>query len=208
MYSSSCSVILIKLKEEVGWNLSRKRNLDLDKIVEEATILIGTEGLAKTTLPSLAKVLDVRSQSLYHYVANRHQLFSLVAASRIKLLHQQLVEQLMGLSGTAALLKFADVTRAFVLKDTALGQILYHFNEYQNDAAINDGISSIIKLGQKFNLSKQSTVSPHALIGAVLGYVFFDRSAAFADEDPEEANHNYHQMILRLVDPAASLQEN
>lgn len=188
--------------------MASKRSLDLNKIIEQAAAMIKEKGLSYISLPNLAKRLNVRSQSLYHYVANRRQLLSLVAASRIKKLHDKLVEQLMGLSGNDALICFADITRNFILQDAALVQILYHLNEYQNDDAINQAIMSIIELGEKFNLHKDSLVSLHALIGAVLGYVFFDNSSSFARESKEEANRNYHEMILRLVDPAASLQQN
>lgn len=79
----------------------------------------------------------------------------------------------MGVSGKEALLKFADVTRDFVLKDPALSSILYHLNEYSEDDAINKEILNIIQLGEKLNLKTTSTISAHALIGAVLGYVFW-----------------------------------
>lgn len=188
--------------------MPNKRSLGLDKIIAQATEMVRTQGLNQTTLPNLAKTLNVRSQSLYHYLDNRSQLLSLVAASRINILHDKLVEELMGLSGNKAIFRFADVTRNFILHDEALIQILYHLNDYKNNSAINQAIKRIIALGDKLNLRKASFVSTHALIGAVLGYVFFDRSVSFAQEDEEEANRNYHEMILRLVDPAASLQQS
>lgn len=186
--------------------MAQKRTLDLDKVIKKANELICDKGLAETTMPNLAKALGVRSQSLYHYVSGRKQLLSLVGADRIKILHQKLVDNLMGLSGRDALLKFADVTRNFVLNDPALSSILYHLNEYSKDDAINQEISNIFALGEKFNLKKDEAISFHALVGAVLGYVFLDKSTAFASESKEKANDNYHKMILRLVEPVAILQ--
>lgn len=186
--------------------MAQRRSLDLDKIIEKATELIRDQGLASTTLPVLAKKLGVRSQSLYHYVSGRKQLLSLVGASRIKVLNHELVENLMGLSGEEAILKFADVTRDFILNDPALSSILYHLNEYSEDAAINQEILNIISLGERLNLKKDNVISLHALIGAVLGYVFLDKSSSFSDEDKDEADHNYHEMILRLVQPAKVTQ--
>lgn len=132
----------------------KRRSLDLNKIIEKAIELIRDEGLTQTTLPALAKALGVRSQSLYHYVSGRKQLLSLVGASRIKLLNQHLVENLMGLSGREALLTFADVTRDFILNDPALSSILYHLNEYSEQDAINQEILNIINLGERLNLKK------------------------------------------------------
>lgn len=186
--------------------MAQKRTLDLDKVINKASELICEKGLSETTMPNLAKALGVRSQSLYHYVSGRSQLLSLVGASRIKVLHQKLIDNLMGLSGHEALLKFADVTRDFVLNDPALSSILYHLNEYGKDDAINQEISNLFALGEKLNLKKYDAISFHALVGAVLGYVFLDKSTAFANESVEDANENYHKMILRLVKPVAIMQ--
>lgn len=186
--------------------MAQKRNLDLNKIILQAIELIADKGLEQVTMPNLAKALGVRSQSLYHYVSGRKELLSLVGAQRIKLLHQYLIENLMGLSGREALFRFADVIRNFVLHDPALSSILYHLNEYAKDDAINQEITNIINLGEKFNLKKDDAISFHALVGAVLGYVFLDKSSAFSNENSEKANENYHQMILRLVEPVSILQ--
>lgn len=179
----------------------KKRCLDLDKIIAKATELIARKGLSATTLPNLAKELGVRSQSLYHYVSGRKQLLSFVGASRIKILGKRLVDNLVGVSGEEALLKFADIVRDFILTDPALVSILYHLNEYQKDDAITKEILKIIKLADKLNLKSDSTVSLHSLIGAVLGYVFFDVSDSFTDETKAEADNSYHELILQLVQP-------
>lgn len=179
----------------------KKRSLDLDKVIAKATELIGRKGLSATTLPNLAKELGVRSQSLYHYVSGRKQLLSLVGASRIKILSKQLVENLIGLSGEEALLKFADIVRNFILNDPALFSILYHLNEYKPDDAITKEIMNVIALADKLNLRSDSTVSLHSLIGAVLGYVFLDVSASFEEETSAEADQGYHDLIIKLVQP-------
>ncbi|WP_297952705.1 TetR/AcrR family transcriptional regulator [uncultured Lactobacillus sp.] len=187
--------------------MAQKRNLDLDKIIDQATKLISEQGLAATTLPALAKTLGVRSQSLYHYVSGRKQLLSLVGAQQIKILRHQLMDNLIGMSGRDAVLKFADIVRDFLLSDPALASVLYHLNEYPKDAAISQEILDLIKLGERLNLKRESVISFHALIGAVLGYVFLDKSTSFLDETKDESNRNYHEMILRLVEPVADLQK-
>ena len=124
--------------------MTQKRTLDLDKVIAAATELIENQGLPETTMPNLAKALGVRSQSLYHYVKNRAQLLSLVAASRIRLLYQALVDQLIGLSGQDALLKFADIVRDWLRHDQALAVLLYHLNEFPDDSAIVQEVMSIL----------------------------------------------------------------
>lgn len=186
--------------------MAQKRSLDLDKVLAKASELIQNRGLQAATMPALAQALGVRSQSLYHYVSGRKQLLSLVGARQIKVLHAELNKELIGQSGQRALLSFADIIRNYLLRDAALASILYHLNEYGADAAITQEIGRLFKLGERLNLKKYKAISFHALIGAVLGYVFLDRSTIFAKESAEEASENYHQMILRLVQPAASKQ--
>src|SRR5699024_8942114 len=148
--------------------MAQKRNLDLDKIIDQATELISKKGLTATTLPALSKALDVRSQSLYHYVSGRKQLLSLVGARRIKILRHELMNDLIGMSGRDALLKFADVVRYFLLCDASLSSILYHLNEYPEDAAINQEMMYLSNMGQRLNCKKESVFAFHALVGAVL----------------------------------------
>lgn len=186
--------------------MTRKKTLTLDKVLDGATTLIDQKGLTYLTMPHLAQALHVRSQSLYYYVSNRRQLLSLVAAKRLRFLENRLMEGVLGLSGQAALLKFADIIRNFLLSDTAMSSILYSLNELKPELAINREIKKIIVLGRRLASSDQHNLSVHALLGAVIGYVFFDRSEMFADESKTEANANYHEMILRLVDlPAGKM---
>lgn len=181
----------------------QKRSLDLDKVIAKAIEIINNDGLEAATMPNLAKALGVRSQSLYHYVSGRNQLLSLVGASRIRALHQKLVNNLIGLSGQEAVIRFADIVRDFVLKDPALSALLYHVNEYSTSDAITKEIENIFALGEKINLKTCASLSNHAIVGAVLGYVFLDKASAFDFESDQEANDNYHEMVLRLVQPVA-----
>src|SRR5699024_12273332 len=50
---------------------------------------------------------------------------------------------------------------------------------------------------ERLNFKKESVISFHALIGAVLGYVFLDKSKSFGDETEDESNRNYHEKIGR-----------
>lgn len=178
----------------------KKRTLDLSKVLAATSELIDKQGIAAVTFPNLAKKLGIRSQSLYHYIDNRTQLLSLVGANRIKALNENLKENLVGMLGQEAILKFCDLIRDYLLEDSALAAILYHLNEYERDAEINIELLKVIELGTKLKSDEDEPISVHALVGAVLGYVFFDRSAIFSGESKEERNSNYHQMILRLIE--------
>ncbi len=182
----------------------KKRTLDLNKVLDQATQMIDEDGLAAVTMPKLAKALGIRSQSLYHYVSNRHELLSLVAARRLEFLRQKLMQEVIGLSGKEAVYRFADIIRDFLLSDRAIASTFFTLNEYTIDAAIAQKVMEILDLGKKIDVNKDHVISIHALLGAVLGYVFFDRSKMFKDEDAQQASENYHEMLLRLVSPKTS----
>ena len=191
--------------------MTKKRVLDLDKVIDKAGEMIGTQGLAAMTMPNLAKELNIRSQSLYHYVANRHQLITLVIQKRLKIMNTKLIENLVGLTGVKAVLRFADIVRESLLQDKALAAIMFQIDQYTEDA--NDGahkeLEKTIALMDQVDANLKERLSLHTLIGAVLGYVFFDitPSPLFAHENKMQATKEYHKMILRLVDPTAEIKK-
>ena len=138
--------------------MTQKRTLDLDKVLAKATELLETRGLNETTMPNLAKALGVRSQSLYHYVNNRSQLLSLVAVSRVRVLYEDLIKQLVGLSGREALFKFADIVRDHLLKDKALSILFYQLNEFSNDSDLIQEVKKVLELGDKLPADKKPAI--------------------------------------------------
>lgn len=181
--------------------------MDKDKVIAKATEIINSEGLSALTMPHLAKELNIRSQSLYHYVSNRKELLSLICAKRLQVLHQHLVQKILGLSGQKALFAFADEIREFLLSDHAISSIFYNIEEIGDDAIVKQEVLEIVKLGEKLDVDNDSVVSLHGLLAAVLGYVFLDKSKMFQDETEKQANDNYHQLLLRLVAPKENLIE-
>lgn len=185
----------------------KRRALDRTKVIEKATEIINEKGLSDLTMPNLAKALGIRSQSLYHYVANRDEILSLVCASRLEVLQNHLTQKIIGLSGTKALFAFADETRDFLLHDRAMASIFYNLDEYAHDSAIHQEVMKIVALGEKLDVNEKNVVSLHGLLGAVLGYVFLDRSNMFRDENSQKSDDNYHEMLLRLVAPKLQVEE-
>lgn len=90
------------------------------------------------------------------------------------------------------------------MEDQALATLLYHVDEISDDLEVVKEVVKILDLGDQLQVDTEHVVSQHALVGAVLGYVFLDR---FIDgqekvESPREAEENYHEMIWRLVSPS------
>ncbi|WP_209686927.1 TetR/AcrR family transcriptional regulator [Lactobacillus colini] len=181
--------------------MTKHRILDKDKVIAKATEIINNEGLSALTMPHLAQELNIRSQSLYHYVANRQELLSLVCVKRLQVLRQQLLQEIVGLSGREAMFAFADEIRNFLLNDHAMSSIFYNIDEIGNNSGVKQEVHQIVKLGEKLDVDNKNIVSLHGLLAAVLGYVFLDRSHMFEHETEKQSNDNYHQLLLRLVAP-------
>mgnify|MGYP003075894783 CR=1 FL=1 len=185
--------------------LAKKRALDRSKVIDQAIAIISDKGLSELTMPALAKALGIRSQSLYHYVANRNDLLLvLVCVNRLQVLRQHLTKKIIGHSGLDALFRFADEIRDFLLHDKAISGIYYGLNEYVQNEQIHEEVMKIVELGEKLDVDNKNIVSLHSLLGAVLGYVFLDRYVI--DETEKEADDNYHEMLLRLVAPKLQVE--
>nr|WP_265486622.1 TetR/AcrR family transcriptional regulator [Lactobacillus sp. PV012] len=188
--------------------IKKHRTLDLDKVIQKSTEIINKEGLRALTMPRLAKFLNIRSQSLYHYVANRRELLSIICARRLAILKEELIHKLIGLSGSEAVFTFADVIRNFLLNDYAVSSIFYNVEEIGQDTRVHKEISEIVELGEKLEVDQKNIVSLQSLLAAVIGYVFLDRAQLFSDEDERTVNNNYHQLLLQLVGPKVKTNQN
>ena len=184
--------------------MAKKRALDRSKVIDQAIAIISDKGLSELTMPALAKALGIRSQSLYHYVANRNDLLVLVCVNRLQVLRQYLMKKVIGHSGLDTLFRFADEIRDFLLHDKAISGIYCGLNEYVQNEQIHEEVMKIVELGEKLDVDNKNIVSLHSLLGAVLGYVFLDRYVI--DETEKEADDNYHEMLLRLVAPKLQVE--
>lgn len=181
----------------------KRRTLDREKVLATATQLADSQGVEELTMPHLAKVLNIRSQSLYNYVANRSELISLTGARLMQEMYERVINGILGLSGTKAYLKFADIVRNFMLEHNSLPAILYRAHSFDPTSAMSLEIKKMIELiDQVVNTDGRENIPSHVLIGAVLGYIFMDSTQLYQDEDPNKADENYHKMLLRLIEPS------
>ena len=80
-------------------------------------------------------------------------------------------------------------------------------DEFSDDSEVVKEVVKILDLGDQLQVDTEHVVSQHALVGAVLGYVFLDRFTKDQEgqeysESPQEAEENYHEMVWRLVSPS------
>lgn len=187
--------------------MTKKRTLDQDKVLTAATNIVRNEGLKTLTLPRLARKLDIRTQSLYNYIANLDDLIALIGARLVHKLRQKITDGILGLSGTEALVKFADIARNFLINEGTLGVIIFYLHEYPKESTFNHETQLLVELLNRVIDSShinQGDDAPfaHALIGSVLGFVFIETSGFYTDETSVSSTKSYHQMINRIIAPS------
>ncbi|BAP85833.1 transcriptional regulator [Paucilactobacillus hokkaidonensis JCM 18461] len=187
--------------------MTKKRNLDQEKVLSTATEIVRNEGIKALTLSRLASELDIRTQSLYNYIANLDELIALVGARLVNKLRQKITDGILGFSGTEALIKFADIARNFLLDEGTLGVIIFYLHEYPKDSPFNTEAQKLVALLNQVIDSSHTNVGTdapfsHALIGSVLGFVFIETSGFYQDETDASSTESYHQMIKRIITPS------
>lgn len=180
----------------------KKRTLNRDKVINEAIAIMDQDGLAKLTLPRLARQLDVRSQSLYNYVANRQDLVALAGSKLLNQLYQTVTKALIGLTGREAILKFADIARQMLKEHPSIALIIYDLNELESFTELRQSIDRLVELIDRvLKIDARGLASSRPIVGAVLGFVFLGSARSYRNESTQDANHEYHEMLLRLITP-------
>ncbi|WP_057894761.1 TetR/AcrR family transcriptional regulator [Lacticaseibacillus brantae] len=85
------------------------RTLTLDKVIAAAFAVADRDGFDGITLTKTAKQLAVQPQSLYRYVKNTQDLQGKVLAQNLKTMVDQVYEQLIGLTGPAAVQRYMEM---------------------------------------------------------------------------------------------------
>lgn len=85
------------------------RTLNQDKVIQAAIGVAEREGFEGITLTKTAKQLGVKPQSLYRYVKNTQDLQGKVLAKNLKEMIDQVYQQLLGLSGEAAIQRYMEI---------------------------------------------------------------------------------------------------
>lgn len=180
----------------------KKRTLSREKVVNEAITIMDKDGMASLTFPRLAHQLNVRSQSLYNYVANRQELIALAGSMLLDQLYQAATTALVGLSGKEAILKFADIARQVLTAHPSIALIIYDSNELEKNDRLAHSVDQILNLvNQVLKADARGLPSSRSIVGAVLGFVFLGSAHSYRNEPTKTADHEYHEMLLRLITP-------
>ena len=191
--------------------MTKKRTLDLDKVIAQATDIIQADGIKALTMSRLAKDLDIRTQSLYNYIANLDELISLIGARLVNEMCQHIKDGIIGLSDTLALTKFAVIARQYLLSKGNLALVIYDLHSFPTNSQfaletrklvdlLNQVLaSSSLKRAEQFSVSQ-------TLISAVLGFVFIETSNFYEPVSPDDVDRSYCDMLNRIITPHQPLQ--
>lgn len=191
--------------------MTKRRNLDQQKVIDQAIKIIKQDGLKALTLSRLAHDLDIRTQSLYNYIANLDDLLSFVGARYLDELLAKVTKNILGLSGNEALIKFADVVHDDLMNHAPLSDIIFYANGFSKQSEFHQSAMKLVALlNTVINSSHTKDDNPAsisgALIGSVLGFVFIEFTGFYENETPESLTKSYHQMILRIITPNKEIE--
>lgn len=186
----------------------KKRTLNREKVIDEAITIMDRDGITELTLPRLARQLNIRSQSLYNYVANRQNLIALAGSKLLDQLYQTVSKALIGLAGRDAILKFADIARQALEDHPSIALIIYDINGLEKSQELMQSVDQLIFLvNQVVEADSRGLPSSRSIVGAVLGFVFLGSAHCYRNESSGDANREYHEMLLRLITPLKQHQK-
>ena len=170
----------------------RRRTLDKAKVAAASRDIIEAEGLQALTFGRVAKVLHVKSQSIYNYFHNLQDLLEYIGADLMRELYDELTTGLIGLSGKNALIKYGEIARSFFLKQGKLLSTLYVIQNYSKDSEFVQAMQQVLDLIERIlssvkTLSVSRTTFVQAFVSQVLGFTWVESMGFF---DAYEVPHN------------------
>lgn len=175
----------------------KHRILDQQKVLAIAGELASESGVANLNFKDLATRLDIRSQSLYNYYPNVEALIEALGADFLTQLDTQLTRGLVGLSGTASLKRFAEISHDYFDSTGKRVQLLYYVHRYAETSPFVQAMQAVIDLLKRLvagvhlrHTTQEAYVQ--SFIASVLGFTVLEIMNYLPGID---RNENYHQML-------------
>lgn len=178
----------------------QKRNLSRQRVIEAAIDYTDHHGISALTLPTLARELHVRSQSLYNYVANRNELISLAGEELLNRIYDDAMHAIAGLSGRQAIIKFADIGRNALLQHQSLSFIIVDVQQVEKNQIISAAIQRLLGLiNQVCEQLEPGAASPREILAAVLGFAYLQTSSMYRERPSQAVDDEFHDMLNHLI---------
>lgn len=190
---------MCKIQVKEGLNLT-SRTLTTEKIIQTAMSLI--EAQEPLTFSNISRKLGTRSQALYNYFPDVNALSASIDESYNAALVTYLQQQLMGLSGETAILKFATASRQYALEHFKMTQFVLAIprellNEGDSQTTSSQQLKQILyQLLQAMNIDERRRLNAARMIrNLIIGEVVNVGRGWFTTKTVMESD-SFEQMLL------------
>ncbi|MCH5462767.1 TetR/AcrR family transcriptional regulator [Lactobacillus sp. LC28-10] len=176
------------------------RTLTTEKIIQTAMSLIAAQ--KPLTFSNISRELGTHSQALYNYFPDVSTLSASIDETYNSGLVNELQQQLLGLSGEEAILKFATVSRQYALEHFKITQFVLAIprellNENAAKAPSSEQLKSILyQLLQTMNIDERHRLNAARMIrNLIIGEIVNVGRGWFTTKSVKESE-SFKQMLL------------
>ncbi|MFC6255216.1 TetR/AcrR family transcriptional regulator [Secundilactobacillus hailunensis] len=161
------------------------RGISTESITASAIAITKQDGLASLTMPKIAKALGIKSQSLYNHVSNLNEVKTNMSIALFSALKTRLLEDLVGLTGKAAIKAYFTIFYAFCLEYKQFYEIFFLPGK-ENSDKLDQSFHAVIQILHQLLAgmiadSEQIQLYKRTLLSAFVGFVLNDRNHFFQD---------------------------
>lgn len=167
----------------------KHRILDREKVLAAARVMVTRDGIRELTFQTLAKELNIRSQSLYNYFSNLDAVIEALGTEFMHNLHQEFIEQVSGIAGKDAIRTFAQTTHRYFEQQQSLDEIIYFVHHFPESSPFVQATGDVIGLLKRLithtefkHMAKESFVQN--FISSVLGFTVLEVMGFLPDGQP------------------------
>lgn len=186
-------------------NLSQKRDLSKEKIINLYIHLAHDIGLNKVSFPRIAEKLEVKTPSLYNHFKNLDDLKVQTAIYLHQELNELLMQELVGKSKGDALSQYAFTYRTFAKEFSSVYELLNTIPLMQNTVLSEAGAKNnqvLTKILNSFDLSEEKTIVKSRSFRSMLhGYITLNQLGYFQNprlDDDESFNLMIEEFISEM----------
>lgn len=148
-------------------------------VLDAARTMVAQDGIRDLTFQTLAKELNICSQSLYNYFPNLPAVIEALGTEFMHNLYQELIENVSGISGKEAIRAFAEVAHRYFERQQSLDEIIYFVHQFPESSPFVQGTGDVINLLKRLivhtelkQMAKESFVQD--FISSVLGFTVLE----------------------------------
>lgn len=186
-------------------NLSQKRDLSKEKIINLYIHLAHDIGLNKVSFPRIAEKLEIKTPSLYNHFKNLDDLKVQTAIYLHQELNELLMQELVGKSKGDALSQYALTYRTFSKEFSSVYELLNTIPLMQNTVLSEAGAKNnqvLTKILNSFDLSEEKTIVKSRSFRSMLhGYITLNQLGYFQNprlDDDESFNLMIEEFISEM----------